>query len=90
MHISSLYNIITNTFCRNPHKLVPVKSGQGGGIKTTKYKVAYSESSIREIDIEANSPEEAIDMVRDGDVDYNASCEVDATVTDVISAEELE
>ena len=55
-----------------------------------KYKVTYSESSIREIDIEAESPEEAKRMVNDGEANYDESHEVDCEVTGVCSVEELE
>jgi hypothetical protein len=55
----------------------------------TKYTVSYTESVIREIDIEAETAEEAENMVMDGSADYDQSCEVDATVVSVNSVEEL-
>jgi hypothetical protein len=54
-----------------------------------KYQVGYSESQIRNITVEADSPEEAERMVMDGDVDYSESVEVDATVVSVNSVEEM-
>jgi len=54
-----------------------------------KFKVSYTESTIRELEIEADSPEEAERKVIDGDADYDESCEVDATVVGVNSVEEI-
>jgi hypothetical protein len=54
-----------------------------------KFKVSYSENVQREIDIEAESAEEAEAMVMDGRADYDESCEVDATVVSVNGVEEL-
>lgn len=55
-----------------------------------KYKVTYSEHQIREIDIEADTPEEAERIVMDGDADYDTSHEVDADVADVCDVELVE
>ncbi len=52
-----------------------------------KYKVTYSESQIREIYIEAESPDEAEQMVKVGYVEYDESRQLDATVMDVNSVE---
>jgi hypothetical protein len=54
-----------------------------------KYKVSYTESVIREIDIEAETAEEAERMVIACDADYDQSCEVDATVVSVNSVVKL-
>ena len=54
-----------------------------------KFTVSYSESQIREIDIEAESAEEAERMVLEGDADYGESREIDATVMSVNSVEEI-
>ena len=57
--------------------------------RTMKFTVSYSESQIREIDIEAESAEEAERMVLEGDADYGESREIDATVMSVNSVEEI-
>ncbi|MDD2246363.1 MAG: hypothetical protein PHC39_04695 [Proteiniphilum sp.] len=54
-----------------------------------KFKVSYTESVIREIDIDAKDAKEAEDVVMDGRADYDQSCEVDATVVSVNSVDEL-
>ena len=55
-----------------------------------KFTVRYSEHAIREIVVEADSAEEAERKVIDGDVDFDKSSEVDATVTGVNSVTEVE
>lgn len=55
-----------------------------------KFKVSYTENVLRELDIEAESAQEAEDMVMDGRADYDESCEVDATVVSVNSVKELQ
>ena len=55
-----------------------------------KYLVSYTEIQIRELRVEADSPEEAEAKVLDGDVDYDESSQVDATVSGVNSVEEVE
>jgi len=52
-----------------------------------KFKVCYSESSIREIDINAESAEEAERMVIDGEADYDMSHELNTEVVSVNSVE---
>ena len=54
-----------------------------------KYRVNYTEAVRREIDVEAETAEEAESMVMDGSVDYDESCEVDSTVVSVDGAREL-
>jgi hypothetical protein len=54
-----------------------------------RYKVTYSEHSIREIDVEANSAEEAEDLVRSGSVDCDDSHEIDVELCDICGSEEL-
>jgi hypothetical protein len=55
-----------------------------------RYCVSYSERSIREIIVEANSEEEAERMVMDGDVDYDESSELDAEIININSSEYLD
>ena len=43
-----------------------------------------------EIDIEANTPEEAEKMVSDGNVDFDGAYERDAEIASVNSVEEIE
>ena len=51
-----------------------------------KFLVSYSENVIRNIIVEAHDAEEAEAMVMDGDVDYDDSVEVDATVVSINSS----
>ena len=55
-----------------------------------KYKVSYSEHRYMEIDIEANTPEEAGKMVSDGNVDFDGAYERDTEIASVNSVEEIE
>lgn len=52
-----------------------------------KWFVCYSENRIMEIEVEADTDEEAERMVMDGEVDYSESTEQDAEVTCVNSVE---
>ena len=52
-----------------------------------KFLVSYSENVIRNIVVKAHDAEEAEEMVMDGDVDYDDSVEVDATVVSINSSE---
>lgn len=55
-----------------------------------RWSVSYSEKTIREIVVTADTEEEAENMVLDGDVDYDASCEIDAEILGVNSVEFLD
>lgn len=55
-----------------------------------KYKVTYAEHVLREIEIDAKSPEEAADVVRSGQADYNTAVECDVELCDVTRVEEIE
>ena len=52
-----------------------------------KFLVSYSENVIRNIVVEAHDAETAEEMVMNGDVDYDESVEVDATVVSINSSE---
>jgi hypothetical protein len=54
------------------------------------FKVCYTESVVKEIDIEAESAEEAERMVDDGSVDYDTAVESDAEIVCINSVEEIE
>ncbi len=53
------------------------------------YKVTFAEHVLREIDIEADTPEAAADIVRSGEADYLDAVEVDVELCDVTRVEEL-
>jgi hypothetical protein len=54
------------------------------------FKVCYTESVVKEIDIEAESAEEAERIVDDGGADYDAAVESDAEIVCIDSVEEIE
>lgn len=54
-----------------------------------KYLISYTEVQIRNIEVNADSAEEAENMVMDGDVDFDTSSETDATVTSINSSSEI-
>ena len=54
-----------------------------------KYKVTYAEHVLREIEIDAESPEEAADIVRSGQADYTTAIEYDVELCDVTRVEEI-
>jgi hypothetical protein len=54
------------------------------------FLVNYSEHGIREIVIEADSAEEAEEIVMDGDADYDAAEELDTEVVSVNEVREIE
>lgn len=56
----------------------------------TKYKVTYAEHVLREIEIEADNPEEAKDIVSSGCADYDNAVETDVELCDITSVEEIE
>ena len=55
-----------------------------------KYKVSYSEHRHMEIDIDADSPEEAEEMILNGDADFDQAYERDAEIASVNEVEEIE
>ena len=55
-----------------------------------RYKVSYSEHRYMEIDIEADTPEEAEKMVSDGNVDFDEAYEKDCEIASVNDVEEIE
>ena len=56
----------------------------------TKYKVTYAEHVLREIEIDAETPEAAADFVRFGKADYNDAVETDVELCDVTRVEVIE
>ena len=54
-----------------------------------KFLVNYSENHIYEIIIEAETKEEAEEIVNNGDADYRASREIDCTLVDINHTEEV-
>ena len=55
-----------------------------------KFKVTYTETIVREIDIEANTAEEAEQMVSSGRFDPDDAYETDAELAHVDSVEAIE
>ncbi len=54
-----------------------------------KYKVTYAEHVLREIEVSAKSQEEAADIVRSGNADYDTAIETAVELCDVTRVEEL-
>ena len=58
-------------------------------MKKKKYLVNYSENHIYEIIVEADSKEEAEEIVNNGDADFDTAREIDSTLVDINRAEEV-
>lgn len=56
----------------------------------TRWTVCYTEKRIMEIIVEADTQEEAEDMVMDGGVDYDSAIELDACLVDINNSEFLD
>ena len=54
-----------------------------------KFLVNYSENHIYEIVIEAETKEEAEEIVNNGDADYSMAREIDSTLVDINHTEEV-
>jgi len=57
--------------------------------KKKRYLVNYSENHIYEIVVEADSKEEAEELVNDGSVDFDTAREIDSTLVDINHSEEV-
>lgn len=55
-----------------------------------RWTVCYSEKRLMEIIVEADTQEEAENMVMDGDADYDSAVELDAHILDVNNSEFLD
>lgn len=55
-----------------------------------RWTVCYSEKRLMEIIIEADTQEEAEDIVMDGGADYDSAVELDAEVLDINNSEFLD
>ena len=56
----------------------------------TRWTVCYTEKRIMEIIVEADTQEEAEDMVMDGGADYDSAIELDACLVDINNSEFLD
>jgi hypothetical protein len=55
-----------------------------------RWTVCYTEKRIMEVIVEADSQEEAEDIVGDGGADYDSAVELDAHILDVNNSEFLD